>query len=114
MDNVTSTDAISALWDRSTGSPDEEWTYWQTFAAVCLSDTTVAVILEESSIPQLTNHDEVRLGVIERLLLELTCSYVLNPWVEMDSDADIEGHRNSTAHSAYDTSAGFLICLDSG
>ncbi|KAJ7937932.1 hypothetical protein B0H13DRAFT_1852220 [Mycena leptocephala] len=63
MNNATSTDTISALWDRSTGPPSEEWTFWQTLAAVCLSDTTISVIVEESSIPQLTGCDEGRLSL---------------------------------------------------
>ncbi|KAJ7327429.1 hypothetical protein DFH08DRAFT_1026306 [Mycena albidolilacea] len=32
LDNVTSLDTISALWDRSTGPPDKEWIFWQTLA----------------------------------------------------------------------------------
>jgi hypothetical protein len=114
MNNATSADNISALWERSAGSPDEEWTYWQTFAAICLSDAKIAAILEKSSIPELTSSDDVKLSVIERLLLEQICSYVLNPWVKIDADGYIEGRRNLTVHSVYDISAGSSICQHFG
>ncbi|KAF7355994.1 hypothetical protein MVEN_00928800 [Mycena venus] len=74
MDDATSTDAISALWDRSTGPPDEQWTYWQSFAACAMSDTTVAPILEKSTIQQLTNCEDRGLNVIEQLLVEHGCA----------------------------------------
>jgi hypothetical protein len=74
MESAASTESILALWDRFTGSPEEEWTFWQTLAAICLSDTPISAILEESSIPRLTNPEEGGLSVIERLLVEHNCS----------------------------------------
>jgi hypothetical protein len=74
MESMASTDTILALWDRPTGPPDEEWKYWQTFADICLSDTSISAILEESSVRQLTSCGEGGLSVIERLLVEHECS----------------------------------------
>jgi hypothetical protein len=73
LDSITSTDTISALWDRPGDPPDEEWKFWQVLTATCLSDTTISAILEESSAPQLTGCDEGSLSVIERLLVEHDC-----------------------------------------
>jgi hypothetical protein len=74
MESTTSTDTISALWDRPTGAPNEEWTFWKTFAATCLSNTTISAILVTSSIPKLTSCEEGRLSVVEKLLVEYQCS----------------------------------------
>ncbi|KAJ7932904.1 hypothetical protein B0H13DRAFT_1953783, partial [Mycena leptocephala] len=54
--------------------PDEEWTFWKTFAATCLSNTTISAILVTSSIPKLTSCEEGRLSVVEKLLVEYQCS----------------------------------------
>jgi hypothetical protein len=74
MESTTSTDTISALWDRPTAAPDEEWTFWKTFAVTCLLNRTISTILETSSISKLTSCEEGRLSVIEKLLVEYQCS----------------------------------------
>jgi hypothetical protein len=74
MEKATSMNLILALWCRLTGPPDEEWSFWQTLAAVCLSDATISTILEESSITHLTSSKKESLSVIERLLVEHSCS----------------------------------------
>ncbi|KAF7344969.1 High osmolarity signaling protein SHO1 [Mycena venus] len=43
--NATSIDNFSVLWERPAGSPDQEWTFWQTLAATCLTDTTISALL---------------------------------------------------------------------
>jgi hypothetical protein len=70
MENAKSIDTISAIWDRLPGAPDEEWAFWQSLAATCLSDTTISAIMEGSSIEQLTNYEEGKLSVIEVLFIE--------------------------------------------
>jgi hypothetical protein len=57
MDNAKSIDTISAISDRSPGTPDEEWAFWQSLAATCLSDTTISAIMEGSGIEQLTSYE---------------------------------------------------------
>ncbi|KAF8159102.1 hypothetical protein K438DRAFT_1986028 [Mycena galopus ATCC 62051] len=47
--NASALDAISALWDRSTGAPDKEWTFWQTLAATCLTETVRATSARRGS-----------------------------------------------------------------
>ncbi|KAJ7915866.1 hypothetical protein B0H13DRAFT_385494 [Mycena leptocephala] len=74
LKSTTSTDTISALWDRPSGPPDEEWKFWQSLAATCLSDTAISAILKEISVPQLTSCDGGSLSVIERLLVEHDCA----------------------------------------
>ncbi|KAJ7824643.1 hypothetical protein B0H13DRAFT_2290937 [Mycena leptocephala] len=74
MESTTSMDTISALWDHPTAAPDEEWTFWKTFAATCLSNTTISAILETSSISKLTSCEEGWLSVVEKLLVEYQCS----------------------------------------
>lgn len=66
---------ITALWDRPNGSLDPEWSFWRTFAATCLADTSIAVMLEETPISRLANcpNDTGGLGVIERLLVAHSC-----------------------------------------
>ncbi|KAF7344935.1 hypothetical protein MVEN_01656000 [Mycena venus] len=70
-----SKDDISALWDRSDGYLDPEWSFWRTFAATCLSETSISVMLEKTSVSQLANclHDNGGLSVIERLLIAHGC-----------------------------------------
>ncbi|KAJ7327445.1 hypothetical protein DFH08DRAFT_1026332 [Mycena albidolilacea] len=46
LDNTTSPDAMSKLWNRAIGPPDPEWTFWQILVATCLADTTISAILE--------------------------------------------------------------------
>ncbi|KAF7335480.1 hypothetical protein MVEN_02201500 [Mycena venus] len=74
LDNIRSMDAIYALWGRSTESPDEEFTFWQTLAATCLMETTLSAVLEETSVLDLANCQHHGLSVIERLLIERDCS----------------------------------------
>ncbi|KAF8149789.1 hypothetical protein K438DRAFT_2027313, partial [Mycena galopus ATCC 62051] len=73
LENETSLDAISALWDRSTGEPDKELIFWQTLAATCLADTTISAVLQESSVADWGICHKDGLGVIERLLIEHDC-----------------------------------------
>jgi hypothetical protein len=54
LQGATSTEAMSVLWNRSNGPPDDEWMFWQTFAATCLAEITISIILEESSVSLLT------------------------------------------------------------
>ncbi|KAJ6536318.1 hypothetical protein B0H19DRAFT_1079820 [Mycena capillaripes] len=75
MGGATTMDSISALWARSVGSPVEGWTFWQTLAATSLSDPTISLMLEDTSILQLTKCEEGGLSVIERLLIERDCSH---------------------------------------
>ncbi|KAJ7858466.1 hypothetical protein B0H14DRAFT_3135449 [Mycena olivaceomarginata] len=70
LDNVTSLDTISALWDRSTGPPDKEWTFWQALAATGLADTAISAITEQSLLPDLVACSNEGLSVIEQLLVE--------------------------------------------
>ena len=74
IEGNTTTEAISALWSRADGAPDDEWTFWQMLAATCLADTTISTILEGSTIPQLTSCDAGGLSGIELLLVEHDCS----------------------------------------
>ncbi|KAJ6501792.1 hypothetical protein DFH09DRAFT_1202581 [Mycena vulgaris] len=66
---------LSGLWRRPGGPPDEDWTFWQSFAAHCLSDDDICVILEGTSVQQLTNFQPENggLSVIERLLIAHNC-----------------------------------------
>jgi hypothetical protein len=74
IEGNTTMEAISALWSRADGAPDDKWTFWQMVAATCLADTTLSTILEDSAISLLTTCDAGGLGVIERLLVEYDCS----------------------------------------
>jgi hypothetical protein len=74
IDGKTTTEAISALWSRADGAPDDAWKFWQMVAATCLADTTISTILEDSAILLLTTCDAGGLGVIERLLVQYDCS----------------------------------------
>ncbi|KAF8159030.1 hypothetical protein K438DRAFT_1985964 [Mycena galopus ATCC 62051] len=71
--NATTLDAISALWERSTGALDKEWTFWQTLAATCLTETSISAIVEESLVTDLGKCYNGGLSVIERLLIEHDC-----------------------------------------
>ncbi|KAJ7843225.1 hypothetical protein B0H14DRAFT_3689877 [Mycena olivaceomarginata] len=64
---------MSELWNRPTGPPDQEWTFWQKLAATCLSDTTISGILERRSVSELTNCSQEGLSVIESLLVGQNC-----------------------------------------
>ncbi|KAJ7780850.1 hypothetical protein DFH07DRAFT_793457 [Mycena maculata] len=66
---------ISAFWDRSDSSLDSEWSFWRTFAATCLSETDIAVILEELPVSQRANCSQNGggLSAIERLLIAHNC-----------------------------------------
>jgi hypothetical protein len=70
LDIPTLKDTISTLWDRSTGSPNEEWTFWKTLAETCLTEITISTILDEKSVSDLCDCQEGGLSVIEQLLLE--------------------------------------------
>jgi hypothetical protein len=73
IEGMTTTEAISELWNHIHGPPDDKWTFWQMLAATCLADTTISTILESSTIPQLTSCDAGGLSVIELLLVEHDC-----------------------------------------
>ncbi|KAJ7767948.1 hypothetical protein DFH07DRAFT_808170 [Mycena maculata] len=64
-----SQEAISGLWDRPNWAPDDEWAFWRTFAATCLSDTSVSAIIEKNSVPDLTKCQDEGLCVIELLII---------------------------------------------
>jgi hypothetical protein len=68
-------DNISALWDRSNNPTDPHWSFWRTFAATCLSETSIAVILEETPVSQLAACPKYsgNLSLIERLLVAHSC-----------------------------------------
>ncbi|KAF7333391.1 High osmolarity signaling protein SHO1 [Mycena venus] len=70
LDGATAREAISALWDRSPRSSNDEWVFWQTLAATSLTETTISAIIEETSISDLTDCQEAGLSVIEKLLIE--------------------------------------------
>ncbi|KAJ6523037.1 hypothetical protein B0H19DRAFT_1244303 [Mycena capillaripes] len=70
LHGVTSMDDIAALWNRPTGSADDDWTFWQSFAANCIYDTDISAILEGSTVLDLFKCMEGTLSVIERLLVE--------------------------------------------
>jgi hypothetical protein len=74
MEGATATEAISLLWNRANGAPDDKWTFWQMFAATCLADTMISPTLEDSSVSALTTCEAGGLSVIERLLVEHDCS----------------------------------------
>ncbi|KAJ7921811.1 hypothetical protein B0H13DRAFT_1866413 [Mycena leptocephala] len=58
LDGAISVDALSALWEPSTGYSNEEWSFWKDLAATCLTDTTISAAVERSSIPDLCNCNE--------------------------------------------------------
>jgi hypothetical protein len=68
-------DHIAAVWDRPMGSLDSTWSFWRTLAATCLSETSIAVIVEQTPVQQLANcpEDSTGLSVIERLLIARGC-----------------------------------------
>jgi hypothetical protein len=70
LDNATSLDTISSLWDQSTGPPDKKWTFWQKLAATCLADTVISAMTEESSFAVLVACHDEGLSMIEQLLVE--------------------------------------------
>jgi hypothetical protein len=74
MKGSATTEAISVLWNRVHGPPDDKWIFWQMLAATCLADTTISGILENSTVPLLTSCDAGGLSVIELLLVEHDCS----------------------------------------
>ncbi|KAF7356156.1 Protein kinase domain-containing protein [Mycena venus] len=74
LDNATSMDTISAAWDRPPWAPDKEWTFWQTLAATCLTNTVVSSLLEGSPVSDLTDCSKGSLTLIEQLLIERDCS----------------------------------------
>ncbi|KAJ7667164.1 hypothetical protein B0H14DRAFT_3694790 [Mycena olivaceomarginata] len=77
LDNVTLLDTIYALWDRSTGPPDKEWTFWKKLAATCLADTVISAMTEGNSLADLVACDDEGLSTIERLLVEHECALCL-------------------------------------
>jgi len=74
LDSAVSPDAISALWERPTGSPDEEWVFWKTLGATSLSHSYISAMIEESTILELSNCKVDGLSIIEQLLIECDCS----------------------------------------
>ncbi|KAJ7804916.1 hypothetical protein B0H14DRAFT_3773251 [Mycena olivaceomarginata] len=71
------TNAMSKLWNRVIGPPDQEWMFWQKLAATCLTDTTISAILERRSVSELTNCSQEGLSVIESLLVGQNCAGTL-------------------------------------
>ncbi|KAJ6544411.1 hypothetical protein B0H19DRAFT_1267682 [Mycena capillaripes] len=62
--------ALSLLWDRDFCGP--EWHFFRHFAAACLADSDISLMLEAS--PQWTCVDNVRgLSVVERLVVAADC-----------------------------------------
>ncbi|KAF7346002.1 hypothetical protein MVEN_01622900 [Mycena venus] len=74
LGNATSVDAISALWDRSTGSPDQDWNFWKILAATCLMERNTSAEIEGGSISDLSNCQQEGLSMVERLLVRHDCS----------------------------------------
>jgi hypothetical protein len=74
LGNTTSLDAMSKLWNRDIGPPNQEWMFWQKLAATCLTDTTISAILEGRSVSELTNCSQEGLSVIESLLVGQNCA----------------------------------------
>ncbi|KAF8185494.1 hypothetical protein K438DRAFT_1049285 [Mycena galopus ATCC 62051] len=70
-------DKLSALWNRYDNPTDTYWSFWRTFTATCLSETTIAVMLEENPVSQLTTcpKDSGSLSLIERLLVAHSCEH---------------------------------------
>ncbi|KAJ7136818.1 hypothetical protein C8R44DRAFT_362977 [Mycena epipterygia] len=70
-----STEHITGFWHHSNGVPDEEWSFWQTFAAACLSNASIFGIVEKTTVSQLTNCETLTggLSVIEQLLVAHEC-----------------------------------------
>ncbi|KAF8197207.1 ras family-domain-containing protein [Mycena galopus ATCC 62051] len=68
-------DKLSALWNHSDNPRDPYWSFWRTFTATCLSETIIAVMIEETPISQLTAcpKDSANLSLIERLLAAHSC-----------------------------------------
>ncbi|KAF7328218.1 High osmolarity signaling protein SHO1 [Mycena venus] len=74
LDSAKSLDAISALWERHTGSPNEEWAFWKTLGAMGLSHSNISAMIEASPILKLSKCSVDGLSIIERLLVECDCS----------------------------------------
>ncbi|KAF7338986.1 WD40 repeat-like protein [Mycena venus] len=74
MRGATSAESVSALWVHFNEPQDKEWTFWQTLAASCLSETTISVLLEESSVAYWSSCRDGQFSVIEQLLVECDCS----------------------------------------
>jgi hypothetical protein len=74
MEGLTTTEAISVLWNRVHGPPEDKWAFWQMLTTTCLADTTISTLLEDSTISLLMSCDARGLSVIERLLVEYDCS----------------------------------------
>ncbi|KAJ7837306.1 hypothetical protein B0H13DRAFT_1912557 [Mycena leptocephala] len=68
-------DKLSAVWDRCDSPTDPYWLFWRTFTATCLSETSIAVMLEETPVSQLATcpKDSGSLSLIERLLVAHSC-----------------------------------------
>jgi hypothetical protein len=70
LEGVTSVDAVSALWDRHNGAPEEDWDFWKSLTATCLAETEISSILEGGSIADLTSCRVEGLSIIERLIID--------------------------------------------
>ncbi|KAJ6540670.1 hypothetical protein B0H19DRAFT_1269221 [Mycena capillaripes] len=79
LDGAKSTDNIAVFSHRPNGSPDDDWTFWQSCAATCLCDTDISAMLEGSTVLDLFKCTEETLSVIERLLVEHDSSWVVPP-----------------------------------
>ncbi|KAF7346915.1 hypothetical protein MVEN_01443800 [Mycena venus] len=70
LNGAVSPEAILALWNRSTSSPDIEWVFWKTLAASSLSHSNISSMLEGCTILELSTCEGEGISVIERLLIE--------------------------------------------
>ncbi|KAF7355863.1 hypothetical protein MVEN_00914900 [Mycena venus] len=74
LNAAASSEDLSILWSRPTGPPNEEWIFWQSLAATCLTETTISAMVEQNAIAALSTCREDDLSIIERLLIERTSS----------------------------------------
>lgn len=65
-----SKDSLEMLWERSDKHMNEEWKYWCSFAAICLSEICISGVVEKCRIEELAN-SQVEIdgrSVIDRLM----------------------------------------------
>ncbi|KAF7346920.1 hypothetical protein MVEN_01444300 [Mycena venus] len=70
LNGAVSPEAILALWNRSTRSPDIEWVFWKTLAASSLSHSNISSAMEGCTMLDLSMCEGEGISVIERLLFE--------------------------------------------
>ncbi|KAF7375789.1 hypothetical protein MSAN_00468600 [Mycena sanguinolenta] len=73
---ATSIDGICAVWNPAHPPVHEGWTFWKRLAATCLIETSISAMLEQSSLSDLWNCQDGGLSIIERLLIEHSCSLI--------------------------------------